>query len=170
MGPFFRFFLALPCLLFQYTPPNIPDRRPTMAGASREETYDVPAEKYYAAVTDYNNYTKILPEVQSIHVKNKTETTASIEYTVTIIKSFKYTLKMTQKKPTLVSWDLEDGGLFKKNSGSWTITPVGENQCKVSYNIDLDLKIFAPKSVTNALVAVNLPKMMQQFADHAKTL
>lgn len=141
-----------------------------MAGASREETYDVSAEQYYAAVTDYRNYTKILPEVDSIAIKNETETSASIEYTVTVIKSFKYTLKMTQKKPTFVSWDLEDGSLFKKNSGSWTITALGANKCKVAYNIDLDLKIFAPKSVTNALVANNLPKMMQQFADHAKTL
>lgn len=141
-----------------------------MAGASREETYDVSAEQYYAAVTDYKNYTKILPEVDSIQVKNQTDTTASIEYTITVIKSFKYTLKMTQKKPTAVSWELEEGSLFKKNSGSWTITPVGDKKCKVAYTIDLDLKIFAPKSVTNALVATNLPKMMQQFADHAKTL
>ncbi len=141
-----------------------------MAGASREETYDVSAEQYFAAVTDYKNYTKILPEVDGIQVRNQTETSASIEYTITVIKSFKYTLKMTQKKPSSITWELEESGIMKKNSGSWTITSVGENKCKVLYNIDLDLKIFAPKSVTNALVATNLPKMMQQFADHAKTM
>lgn len=139
-----------------------------MAGASREETFDVSAEQYFKAVTDYNNYTKILPEVDAIQVKNKTANSASIEYTVTVIKSVKYTLKMTEKAPTLVSWELEESSLFKKNNGSWTITPVGDKQCKVAYNIEIDLKIFAPKSIINALVATNLPKMMQQFADHAK--
>lgn len=141
-----------------------------MAGASREETFDVSAEQFYAAVTDYKNYKKILPEVDSIAIKNETDNSVSVEYTVTIIKSFKYTLKMTQKKPSFLGWDLEEGSLFKKNSGSWTITPLSDKKCKVMYNVDLDLKIFAPKSVTNALVANNLPKMMQQFADHAKSL
>jgi coenzyme Q-binding protein COQ10 len=141
-----------------------------MAGASREETYEVSAEKYYAAVTDYEHYAKILTEVDSVSVKNKSEKSASIEYTITVIKSFRYTLKMIQNRPTSLTWELEEGNLFKKNSGSWTITPISETRCRVAYTIDLDLKIFAPKAVTNALVAVNLPKMMQQFADHAKTL
>lgn len=141
-----------------------------MAGAAREEIFNVSAEKYYAAVTDYNQYPKILPEVGSIKIKNQTPNSASIEYTVNLIKTFHYTLKMTQNAPTSLTWDLEEGSLFKKNSGSWTITALGPNQCKVSYNLEVDIKLFAPKSITNALVAVNLPRMMQSFFEHAKTL
>lgn len=140
-----------------------------MAGATREETFDVSAEKYYASVTDYQNYQKILPEVDSIRVKSQTETTAEVEYTVSVIKSFKYTLKMTQKRPDIVSWELDEGSLFKKNSGHWKIKALGPNQCQVSYTCEVELKIFAPKAVTNALVAVNLPRMMQAFYEHALT-
>ena len=108
--------------------------------------------------------------MDGIEVKNQTDTSASIEYTVNVIKTFRYTLKMTQKAPECLAWDLEDGSLFKKNSGRWTITPMGPNQCKVNYNLEVELKIFAPKSITNALVAVNLPRMMQSFYEHALTL
>ncbi len=141
-----------------------------MAGAEREEVFNVSAEQYYAALTDFKNYPKILPEVGGIKVKNQTTTTASVEYSVNLVKTFHYTLKMTLKSPELVSWELEDGSLFKKNSGRWTITPLGPKQCRVSYNLDVEIKIFAPKSITNALVAVNLPRMMQSFYEQAQTL
>jgi ribosome-associated toxin RatA of RatAB toxin-antitoxin module len=141
-----------------------------MAGAAREEIFNVSAEQYYKAVTDFKNYPKILPEVGSINIKSESATAASIEYSVNVIKTFHYTLKMALKSPTLVSWELEDGSLFKKNSGRWTITPMGPSQCKVDYNLEVEIKIFAPKSITNALVAVNLPRMMTSFYEHAKTL
>lgn len=141
-----------------------------MAGASREEVYDVPAEKFYAALTDYESYPEILGEVDKIDVLDKSETSARIQYTINIVKSFSYILKMTQKRPEHVSWTLESGSLFKVNSGSWKITPQGANSCKVSYQLDVDLKVFAPKAITNKLVAVNLPRMMQSFYEKAKAL
>ncbi len=141
-----------------------------MAGAQREEVFNVSAEKYYAAITDFNKYPDILPEVGGIKVKSKTETSASIEYSVTVVKTFNYTLKMTMKAPESVTWELEEGSLFKKNSGRWTITPLGPKQCEVSYEVEVEIKIFAPKAITNALVAVNLPRMMQSFYEHAQRL
>ena len=140
-----------------------------MAGAAREEVFNVSAEQYYAAITDFKNYPKILPEVGTIKIKSQSPTAASIEYSVTVIKTFQYTLGMKLKSPESVAWELEDGSLFKKNSGRWTITPMGPSQCKVNYDLEVEIKLFAPKSITNALVAVNLPRMMQAFADHAKS-
>lgn len=140
-----------------------------MAGAAREEVFNVSAEQYYASVTDFKKYPEILPEVGAIKIKSVTPTSASIEYSVTVIKTFQYTLGMKMKSPESVSWELEDGSLFKKNSGRWTITPMGPKQCKVNYDLEVEIKLFAPKSITNALVAVNLPRMMKAFADHAKS-
>ncbi len=140
-----------------------------MAGASREETFEVAAEKYYEALLDYKQYPKILGEVDKIDVLEFSETSARIQYTISIVKSFQYTLKMTQKRPELLSWELESGSLFKKNSGKWTITALGPQKCKVSYSLDVDIKVFAPSAITNKLVAVNLPRMMQAFYEHAKT-
>lgn len=141
-----------------------------MAGATREEVYDVPAEKFYAALIDYASYSKILGEVDKVEVLDFSETSARIQYTINIVKSFSYILKMTQKRPEMVAWTLESGSLFKLNQGCWKITPEGPNSCKVVYELDVDLKVFAPKAITNKLVAVNLPRMMQSFYEKAKTL
>jgi coenzyme Q-binding protein COQ10 len=141
-----------------------------MAGASREEVYDVPAEKFYAAITDYASYPELLGEVDEVRVLDSSETSARIEYTINIVKSFSYILKMTQKRPELVAWTLESGSIFKVNQGSWKITPQGPNSCKVQYELEVDLKVFAPKAITNKLVSVNLPRMMNSFYEKAKTM
>ena len=140
-----------------------------MAGAAREEVFEVSAEKYYAALIDYKHYPKLLSEVDSIEVLEFSETSARIQYTINIVKSFQYTLKMTQKRPEILSWELESGSFFKKNTGKWTITPMGPQKCKVSYSLEVEFKVFAPAAITNKLVAVNLPRMMQAFYEYAKT-
>ncbi len=141
-----------------------------MAGASREEIFDVPAEKFYAALIDYASYPEIIGEVDEIKVLDYSETSARVQYTVNIVKSFNYTLKIAQKRPESVAWTLESGSLFKMNTGRWTITPQGPKSCKVNYELELELKIFAPKAITNKLVSHNLPKMMHSFYEKAKTL
>lgn len=141
-----------------------------MAGANREEIFDVSAEQYYKAVTDFENYPELLPEVSSIEILEKSDTSTLVQYSVQIVKQISYTLKMTHTFPTEVKWHLDSGSLFKANNGSWTIEPLGDNQCKVTYDLDIALKVFAPKTITKKLVAVNLPRMMKTFYEHAKTL
>lgn len=141
-----------------------------MAGATRSETFDIAAEKFYAAVIDYDSYPKMLPEVDSIEVVEKSETSARVRYKVSVIKTFSYVLKMKQERPKLLSWELEAGDLFKSNSGRWEIKALGPDKCEVTYKLDVDFKIFAPAAITNKLVAVNLPRMMQAFYERAKAL
>lgn len=141
-----------------------------MAGASREEVFNVSAESFYNALTDYESYAKLLGEVDSIEVLEKSESTARIRYNIQIVKKISYTLKMDQNRPKSLKWELESGDLFKKNEGSWTIEDLGDHRCRVTYQLDVGLKIFAPKTITNKLVAVNLPRMMQSFYKHALDL
>jgi ribosome-associated toxin RatA of RatAB toxin-antitoxin module len=141
-----------------------------MAGASREEEFAISAEKFYAALIDYKNYAEILPEVNEIEVLEQTEEHARIRYHIHVVKKISYTLKMTHKRPTLVKWELEDGNLFKKNDGCWQIEPMGDDKCRVKYELDIALKVFAPKTITQKLVAVNLPRMMKSFYEHAANM
>lgn len=141
-----------------------------MAGANREEIFDVSAEQFYNALLDYENYAEILGEVDEIDILEFSEEGAKIQYSVNVVKKFSYTLKMTHERPNLVAWELDSGSLFKKNSGRWEIEDLGDNKCKVVYNLDVALKVFAPKAITNKLVAVSLPRMMKTFYEHAKGL
>lgn len=141
-----------------------------MAGATREEVFDISAEKFYNALLDYEHYSDILPEVDSIDVLEKNEETARIQYNIQIVKKISYTLKMNHQRPHKVSWNLDSGKLFKINQGEWTIEELAKDRCKVTYNLDVALKVFAPKTLTNKLVAVSLPRMMNAFYKHAKSM
>ena len=141
-----------------------------MAEASREEIFDISAEKFYESLLDYENYAEILPEVDSIDVLECSEEGAKVQYNLNIVKKFSYTLKMTHDRPKSLVWDLDSGSLFKKNSGRWGIEDLGDDRCKVTYSLDVGLKVFAPKAITKKLVSVGLPRMMNAFFEHAKSL
>ncbi|MFW7381906.1 MAG: type II toxin-antitoxin system RatA family toxin [Oligoflexus sp.] len=141
-----------------------------MADTSREEIYDISAEKYYQALVDYESYPKLLAEVSSLDILENNEKGALIRYNIQIVKTISYTLKMTHHRPNRLAWTLDSGSIFKVNNGSWDIEELGPNKCKVRYQLEVGLKIFAPKTITNKLVAVNLPRMMQTFYEHAMSL
>lgn len=141
-----------------------------MSGAIKEEVFDVSAEKYYKALLDYKSYPKLLAEVDNIDVLEFSDKGAKIQYHINLVKKLSYILQMTHTKNKKVAWHLDSGSLFKKNEGAWTLTDIGKDQVKVHYELDVAVKIFAPKAITNKLVAVNLPRMMKIFYEHAKTL
>jgi coenzyme Q-binding protein COQ10 len=139
-----------------------------MANASRTEVYDIAIEDLYNTIIDYHEYPDFVDGVSDIEVLDQDETSARVEYHLNLIKKFKYVLSLTQERPTKVSWELEDGDLFKSNNGSWELKDLGDNQTEVTYSLELDVKMFAPKAVVNKLVGKNLPDMMEGMVNRAK--
>lgn len=139
-----------------------------MATASRTEIVDVDINKLYDVIIDYANYADFVDGVSSIKVLSQTETSAKVEYSVNMIKNFKYTLATTQLRPSKVSWVLESGDLFKKNDGQWILKDLGGGKTEVTYSLEVDFKMFAPNSILSALTQKNLPVMMESFFKRAK--
>ncbi len=139
-----------------------------MATATRTEIVDVEINKLYDVITDYAKYADFVDGVSSTKVISQSDTSAKVEYSVNMIKSFKYTLATTQVRPTKVSWVLESGDLFKKNEGQWTLKDIGGGKTEVIYTLEVDFKMFAPNSILTALTQKNLPIMMQSFFKRAK--
>jgi ribosome-associated toxin RatA of RatAB toxin-antitoxin module len=77
-----------------------------MAKATRTETYDVPASRFYQAVIDYKGYSKFVPGVDSIEVQNESADGATVKFNINVIKKLSYTLKLAHKKDQEVSWSL----------------------------------------------------------------
>lgn len=141
-----------------------------MATASRTEIVDVDINKLYDVIVDYAKYPDFVDGVSSTKVLSQNETSAKVEYSVNLIKSFKYTLATTQSRPTKVSWVLESGDLFKKNEGNWTLKDLGNGKTEVTYSLEVDFKMFAPNAILSALTEKNLPVMMQSFFKRAKSV
>lgn len=141
-----------------------------MAQAKRTEVVDVEINKLYDVIVNYAKYPEFVDGVSSIKVLSQNETAAKVEYEINLIKSFKYIINTTQKRPTNVSWALESGDIFKKNDGSWTLKDLGNGKTEVTYALEVDLKMFAPGAILKGLTEKNLPIMMNSFFKRAKSL
>jgi len=141
-----------------------------MAKADIERVFQVPTEKLYECIVDYASYPDFVEGVSSIKVLESNDQGARVEYSLNMIKTFSYVLKMTHQKPNKVSWELEGGDIFKINQGSWNLSDRGDGTTDVKYNLEVDFKGFAPKAIINKLVANNLPSMMDQYESRAKSL
>ena len=139
-----------------------------MANASRTEVVDVEINKIYNVLVDYAKYPEFVDGVNAIKILSQTETTAKVEYSLNMIKSFKYIINIKQEKPTRLSWTLDSGDLFKKNDGEWKLKDLGNGKTEVTYSLDIDFKMFAPSSILSALTSKNLPVMMESFFKRAK--
>jgi coenzyme Q-binding protein COQ10 len=139
-----------------------------MATATRTEVVDVEINKLYDIIVDYAKYPSFVDGVSDVKVISQNETTAKVEYSVNMIKSFKYTLATSQSRPTNISWVLDSGDLFKKNNGEWKLKDLGNGKTEVTYTLEVDFKMFAPNSILTALTQKNLPVMMESFFKRAK--
>ena len=139
-----------------------------MASATRTEVVDVEINKIYDVLVDYAKYPEFVEGVNEINVISKNDTSAKVEYSVSMIKTFKYTLNIKQTRPTGLSWNLDSGDLFKKNDGEWKLKDLGNGKTEVTYTLDLDFKMFAPSSILSALTSKNLPTMMESFFKRAR--
>ncbi|MBC7537528.1 MAG: SRPBCC family protein [Bacteriovorax sp.] len=140
-----------------------------MASASRTEVVDVEIGKLYDVLIDYAKYPDFVDGVSGIKVLSQSDTAAKVEYSINMIKSFKYIINIKQEKPNRLSWTLDSGDLFKKNEGEWKLKDMGNGKTEVTYSLDLDFKMFAPSSILSALTSKNLPVMMESFFKRAKS-
>jgi ribosome-associated toxin RatA of RatAB toxin-antitoxin module len=143
-----------------------------MAKAERTEIFDVPAEKFYQAITDYKSYPKFVDGMKSIEVVSEAGDTATVKFNLNLIKEITYTLKLTGKKNEAVSWSLVSGDMMKVNNGGWKLKDLGNGKTEVTYSLEVELKGFFPGlgMVEKTMVSTNLPLNMKAFAKRAASL
>ncbi len=140
-----------------------------MAQASRTEVVDIDINKLYDVIVDFAKYPEFVDGVSSIKVLSQSDKEAKVEYSLNVIKTFKYIINTKMERPTRVSWALDSGDIFKKNDGGWTLKDLGGGKTEVTYSLEIDVKMFAPSAVINALTTKNLPIMMESFFKRART-
>ncbi|AKQ65530.1 Putative oligoketide cyclase/dehydratase or lipid transport protein YfjG [Myxococcus hansupus] len=134
-----------------------------MPGASRTIVVNAPIEKVFDVVTQYERYPEFLPEVKGIRTENRQGNTVDVHYKVDVVKTINYSIRVTEQRPTRMSWTYIKGEFMKDNQGSWVLEAQGENQTKATYTVEMALGALVPKSVVSALVETSLPKMLDAF-------
>lgn len=133
-----------------------------MAKASATEVFNCSVEDFYKIISDYEKYHEFLQEVKKCSVLKTEGNRKLVEYNVSVIKSFKYKMWMSETAPNAINWEFAGGDLFKTSIGSWKL----ENEagkCRATYTVEATFTMFVPGPIANALVSVNLPGMMSAY-------
>lgn len=138
-----------------------------MAAASTVETFPCTTEQFFSIVSDYEKYPEFLTEVKGCKIIETKGSKKLVEFEVSVIKTFKYRLWITEEANKRVSWTLDSGDIFKTSVGSWDLEDVG-GKTKAKYAVDATFKVFVPGMVAKALVNVNLPNMMRAYHERVK--
>lgn len=133
-----------------------------MAGVSHTEVFDCTVEQFFKIISDYNKYSEFLSEVKSCHVVEDHGSKKLVEYSVSIIKTFTYSLWMMEKPPTNINWEFAGGDLFKTSFGSWELQDEA-GKTRATYTVDASFKTFVPGPVTKTLIQTSLPNMMSAY-------
>ena len=140
-----------------------------MASASTTERFDCTPEQLYAVIRDFARYPEFLSEVKTCEVVEQRGLQSVVEFSVSLIKNFRYRILVTESAPNHLEWTFESGDVFKTNDGSWHLESVG-GQTEAKYAVDATFKLFVPGPVAKALVSVNLPNMMKAYRARVKEL
>lgn len=141
-----------------------------MASAEATEVFNCTKEEFFNIISDYEKYPEFLAEVDKCEVVQNNGDQKLVEYSVSLIKSFKYKLKMQESRPHHIEWELDSGDIFKVSNGSWTLEEVEGDKVKAHYQVEAKFKGFVPGPVAKGLVSVNLPNMMKSYHKRVKEI
>ncbi len=133
-----------------------------MASASTTEVFNCTPEQFYKIVSDYEKYPAFLSEVKDCKVIKAEGNKKLVEYTVAVVKNFKYSLWMTETENQEIKWEFAGGDIFKTSTGVWKISEEG-GKTRASYAVDATFTMFVPGPIAKALVSVNLPNMISAY-------
>lgn len=137
------------------------------ATAETKEQFNCTKSEFYKIVSDFESYSEFLPEVKSVKISKASGSTKEMEYTVSVIKTFKYKLKVTEKPEDQIDFVFISGDVFKAMKGCWKLTEKS-GKCQVEYNVEASFGMLVPGAMAKTLVSVNLPIMMANFKKRVK--
>ncbi len=140
-----------------------------MATAKTHEVFNCTTEEFFKIVKDYEKYPEFLTEVKSVKVYKDSGNVKEMEYHVSLVKTFKYKLKVTEVPNKSVSFEFIGGDVFKTMKGSWQLADEG-GKCAVDYNVEATFGMLVPESVAKPLVSANLPMMISNFKKRIKQI
>lgn len=133
-----------------------------MAKATTSDLFKCSRSDFYKVIADYEKYPEFLPEVKSCKILKTEGARKLVEFQVQMMKSFTYSLWMTEIPNESIDWEFATGDLFKSNTGSWKLQDEA-GKCRATYTLDVSFTLFVPGPIAKTLVNVNLPNMMSSY-------
>lgn len=132
-----------------------------MASAETTDLFQCTPEQFLKVVMDYEKYPDFLQEVKKCKVLKKEGSKKLVEFHVSVIKDFSYTLWM-HEEASQVTWEFASGDIFKTMKGYWKIKAEG-TKTRGTYGVEATFGMLVPGPIAKALVSVNLPNMISSY-------
>jgi coenzyme Q-binding protein COQ10 len=139
-----------------------------MAGATRSIVINAPPDKVFDIITDYEKYPQFVSEVKKVTTSERQGNSVKLNYEISLVKTLRYTIRVTEERPRKMSWTFVEGDVMKTNTGSWVLEPEGEGKTRATYTVEVTVGPLVPKAIINGLVDQSLPKMMDAFKRRAE--
>lgn len=140
-----------------------------MPGAQRTITINATPEKCWSVISDYERYPEFLPEVKKIRTFNRRGNEVDVQYEAEVVKLIKYTVHMNEDGPRGLTWSFIDGEFMKDNKGGWKLEDAGNGTTRATYSVEVQVGMLVPKTIVNALVDTQLPKLLENFKKRIET-
>lgn len=140
-----------------------------MKSAARSIEIDVPIDRVYALLVDFPSYPGFVPAQTRADVLEATDGGWRVRFQLSVARKLDYILDLTGESPTGLSWTLVEGDMMEKNDGGWTLEPIDDGRrTRATYGLEVELKGFVPRSVTQGLVERTLPLTLEAFKKEAE--
>lgn len=143
-----------------------------MSAVEREIEIAAPVEKVFDVVADVASYPQFLDGLGMVGVEilDSGDDFQVVKHAVkkmgTVVS---YTLRYSLQKPEKITWSFVEGQMMKDNRGSWEFTGLGDDRTRARYQVEVRFGMLVPKSLVNAMVAKELPQMLEAFKQRAES-
>ncbi len=146
-----------------------PEDRDPMKSAVRSIEIDVPIDRVYALLVDFPRYPGFVPAQTRADVVDAADGRWRVRFQLSVARKLDYTLDLVGEAPTSLSWTLVEGDMMEQNDGGWTLEPLeGGQRTRATYRLEVQLKGFVPRSVTQGLIERTLPLTLEAFKKEAE--
>jgi coenzyme Q-binding protein COQ10 len=141
---------------------------------SKEMVVDVPVERFWEIVADYEAYPGFVPSVKRTKVVHVEKGVKDVEYEVDLgVKSIKYTLRHLEHAPDKMTWSLLKGDMMKVSNGAWELSNhAGKTLARYTVEVQVQKPPLVPQAivdrVSDELTKVQLPKTLEAFKARAE--
>lgn len=139
-------------------------RSQVFAGLSPKTVYD--------AVTDFEAYPRIFPEISAARVIERDGSRVRAEFRLPLMLPVRYVLDLVCDPEALsVAWTFVEGDVVTNNEGGWRFAAQGADTL-VDYHVKLVVKAPVPgfvlRKITDGLVSASLPGMFRALEAEAR--
>lgn len=138
-----------------------------MPRATHSIRIEAPAAAIMDVITDFAAYPSFLPEMSAVEVLVEEPDAWEVRFTIQVIRSLTYTLRLVKEGPLSLQWSLLEG-VFRSNDGGWTLLPQEDGSTTARYHIDVQMSMYVPGNIVNSLVDRGLPQTMSRFKQEAE--